>query len=61
VKIERNVSNNKPDIIIRGKEKATCLLINIPFPGDRNSFKKEGEILKIKGLSIKTQLMWNQR
>jgi hypothetical protein len=51
VKTDRTVSNSKPDIIIRDKEKGTCMLIDVPIPGDRNVIKKESEkILNIKTL-----------
>jgi len=45
--------NNKPDIIIHGNEKGTCLLIDIPISGGRNVIKKVVEmILKRKNLII---------
>ena len=53
-----NNPNNKPDIIIRDKEKGTCMLIDVAISGDRNVIKKEAEkILKYKDLSI--QRIWN--
>ena len=30
----------KPDIIIRGNEKRTCMLIDVAISGDRNVIKK---------------------
>jgi hypothetical protein len=51
---------NKPDIIIRDNEKGTCMLIDVPIPGDRNVIKKEAEkILKCKDLTTEMQRMWN--
>jgi hypothetical protein len=52
VKTDRNVLNNKPDIIIRDNEKATCLLIDAAIAGDRNMINKEAKrILKCKDLT----------
>jgi hypothetical protein len=60
VKTNRTIPNNKPDIIIRDKEKGTCLLINIPISGDRTVIKKEGEIiLKYEDLPTEIQRIWN--
>jgi hypothetical protein len=54
------MSNNKPDIIIRDKEKGTCMLIDVAISGHRNVIKKEAEkILKYKDLTTETQRMWN--
>jgi hypothetical protein len=41
VQTDRNIPNNKPDIIIRNNEKRTCMLIDVAIPGDRNVIKKE--------------------
>jgi len=47
VQTDRNIPNNKPDIIIRDNEKGTCKLIDVAISGDRNVIKKEAEkILK---------------
>jgi len=60
VQTDRTIPNNKPDIIIRGNEKRTCMLIDVAISGDRNVIKKEGEkILKYKDLTIEIQRMWN--
>ena len=57
---DRNISNNKPDIIIRDNEKGTCRLIDVAISGDRNVIKKEAEkILKYKDLTTEIQRMWN--
>jgi hypothetical protein len=54
------IPNNKPDIIIRGNEKGTCMLIDVAISGDRNVIKNEAEnILKYKDLTIEIQRMWN--
>jgi hypothetical protein len=53
VPTNRTISNNKPDITIRDKEKGTCMLIDVAILGDRNVMKKEAEkIVKYKDLTI---------
>jgi hypothetical protein len=60
VQTDRTIPSNKPDIIIRGNEKGTCMLIDVAISGDRNVIRKEAEkILKYKGLTIEIQRMWN--
>jgi hypothetical protein len=57
---DRTISKNKPDIIIRDNEKGTCMLIDVPIPGNRNVIKKEAEkIPKCKDLTTEIQRMWN--
>jgi hypothetical protein len=59
VQSDRTVPNNRPDIIVQGNEKGTCMLIDIAISGDRNVIKKEAEkILKYKDLTIEIQRMW---
>ena len=36
VQTDRTISNNKPEIIIRGNERETCMLIDVARSGDRN-------------------------
>jgi len=61
VQTDRTIPNNKPDIIIRDKEKGTCMSIDA-FSGDRNVIKKETErILKYKDLTIEMQCMWKAK
>jgi hypothetical protein len=60
VQTDRTIPNNKPDIIIRDNEKATCMLICVAISGDRNVIKKEADkILRYKDLTIEIQLMRN--
>ena len=60
VQTGRTIPNNKPDIIIRGNEKGTCMLIDFAISVDRNMIKKEADnILKYKYLTIEIQRMWN--
>ena len=49
---DRNIPNNKSDIIIRDNKKGTCMLIDVANSGDRNVIKKEAEkILNYKDLT----------
>jgi hypothetical protein len=51
VQTDRTIPNNKPDIIIRGNEKGTWMLIYVAIAGDRNVIQKEAEkIVKYKDL-----------
>jgi hypothetical protein len=60
VQTDRNIPNNKPDIIIHDNEKGTCMLIDVAISGDRNVIKKKAEkIVKYKDLTIQIQRMWN--
>jgi hypothetical protein len=60
VQTDRNIPNDKLDIIIRDNEKGTCMLIDVAISADRNVTKKETEkILKYKGLRTQVQLMLN--
>ena len=57
---DRTIPNNKPDIINRGNEKGTCMLIDDAISGHRNVIKKEAEkILKYKNFTMEIQRMWN--
>ena len=54
VHTDREVTANRPDIIIKNKKEKTCT------PGDRNVVQKEAEKkLKYKSLCIEIQQMWN--
>jgi len=60
VQTDRTIPNNKPDIIIHGNEKGTCMLIDFAISGEINVIKKEAnKILKYKDLTIQIQCMWN--
>jgi hypothetical protein len=48
---------NRPDIIIKNKDK-TCLLVDVAIPSDKNVIQKEAEKkLKYNNLSIEIQRM----
>ena len=43
VHTDREVTANRPDIIIKNKKKKTCTLIDVAIPADRNVVQKEAE------------------
>jgi hypothetical protein len=57
---DREVTANRPDIIIKNKKEKTCTLIDMAIPADRNVVQKEAENkLKYKSFYIEIQRMWN--
>jgi hypothetical protein len=57
---DREVTANRPDIIIKNKKEKTRTLIDVAIPADRNVVQKEvEEKLKYKSLCIEIQRMWN--
>ena len=60
VHTDREVTANRPDIIIKNKKEKTCTLIDVAKPADKNVVQKETENnLKYKSLCIEIQRMWN--
>ena len=60
VHTDREVTGNRPDIIIINKKEKTCTLIDVAIPADRNVVQKEEEKkLKYNSLCIEMQRMWN--
>jgi len=60
VHTDREVTANRPDIIIKNKKEKTCTLIDVAIPADRNVVQKEGEKkLKYKSVWVEIQRMWN--
>ena len=60
VHTDRDVTANRPDIIIKNKKEKTCTLIDVAIPADRNVVQKEAEKkLKYKSLCIGIQRTWN--
>jgi len=58
VHTDREVTANRPDIIIKNKKEET--LIDVAIPADRNVVHKGAEKkLKYKSLCIEIQRMWN--
>ena len=43
VHTDREVTANRPDIIIKNKKEKTCTLIDTATPTDRNAAQKEAE------------------
>ena len=41
VHTDREVTANRPDIIIRSKKEKTCTLIDVTIPADKNIVQKE--------------------
>ena len=60
VHTDREVTADRPDIIIKTKKEKTCTLIDVAIPADRNVIQKEAEKkLKYKSLGIEIKRMWN--
>ena len=58
VHTDKTIKANKPDIIIKDKQK-TCMLIDMAVPSDRNTSLKVAEKLsKYKDLEIEITKMW---
>ena len=59
VHTDREVTANRPDIIIKNKIEKACTLIDMTIPADRNVVQKEVEKkLKYKSFCIEIQRMW---
>ena len=43
VHADREVTANRPDIIIKNQKEKTCTLIDVAIPADRNVVQKEAE------------------
>jgi hypothetical protein len=48
VHTDREVTANRPDLIIKNKKKRTCTLIDVAIPADRNVQKEAEKKLKCK-------------
>jgi len=60
VHTNREVTSNRPDIVIKNKKEKTCTLIDVAIPADRNVVQKEAEKkLKYKSLCIEILRIWN--
>ena len=54
VNTDREVTANKPDIIIKNKKEKICTLIEVAITADRNVVRKEAEKkLKYKSLTLR--------
>jgi hypothetical protein len=59
VQTDRNIHNNKPDIITSDNETRIYILIDAAISEDRNVIKKEAEKILKHDLSIEVGHMWN--
>ena len=60
VHTDREVTANRPHIIIKNNKEKTCTLIDVAIPTDRNVVQKEVEKkLKYNSLCIEIQRKWN--
>jgi len=60
VHTDREVTADRPLIIIKNKKEKTCTLIDVAIPAGRNAVQKETERkLKYESLCIQIQRMWN--
>ena len=59
VHTDREVTANRPDIIIKNTKEKTCTLIDVAISADRNVQKEAEKKLKYKSLCIEIQRMWN--
>jgi len=60
VHTDREVTANRPDIIIKNQKEKTCTLIDVAIPADRNVVQKEAEKnLKYKSFCIEIKRIWN--
>jgi len=60
VHTDKEVTVNRPDIIIKNKKEKTCTLIEVVMPADRSVVQKEAEKkLKYKCFCIELQRIWN--
>ena len=59
---DRELSANKPDIVIKDHANQCCKLIDVSVPSDRNTLMKVIEKFpKYKDLEIETKRMWGMR
>jgi hypothetical protein len=60
VHTDREVTTNRPDIIIKNNKEKICTLIDVAIPADRNVVQMVAEKrLKYNSLCIEIQRMWN--
>jgi len=62
VNTDRNVTANRPDIIVKDSVNSSCKLIDMIVPSDRNIALKEIEKKsKYKSLELEIQRMWHMK
>jgi hypothetical protein len=61
VQTDREVLTNRPDILVKNKDR-TCVLIVVAIPSNKNVIQKKAEKkLKYKNLCVEIQRMWNTK
>jgi hypothetical protein len=58
VHTDREVTENRPHIIIKNNKKKTCTFIYVANPADRNVQREGEKKLKYKSLGMEIQRMW---
>ena len=59
---DREIKNNRPDIIIKHKLEKTCLFIDFTVPFDKNVLRKEQEKFdKYRDLKMECEKMWDTK
>ena len=62
IQTNREITVNRPDIIIKHKAKKECILIDMAIPSERNTSTKVTEKLsKYKNLEIEISRMWGTK
>jgi len=60
VQTDRNIADNKMDILMQKNEERTFMLIGVAISGGGNVIKKEAEKnIKYEDLTVEMQCMWN--
>ena len=59
IQTDREITANRPDIVVKDKVNKTCLLIDMSVPTERNiSIKTMEKLSKYKDLEIEIERMW---
>lgn len=62
IHMDRTISANRLDIIVKDKRDKICTLIDVAIPTDRNtSFKVVEKLSKCKDLEIEIKRMWQTK
>ena len=62
VHIDREIKENRPDIVVKDRKEKACMLIDMTVPSERNVSMKEVEKLsKYKDLEIEVTKMWEMK
>ena len=59
IQTDREITANRPDIVVKNKKERTCQLIEISVPTERNtSIKMTEKLSKYKDLGIEIERLW---